>query len=142
MIRIEASAGRPARRRGASRLEGCRSVGRILIAALPVGWSDAAARLVTAGRSEDGTPAPVRPRPALPAADGADDDRPPLCPVCHRRLVILATHPGHDAAGRPVRRQLWGCPRGHATTYRTAGRFGPLELLEDVFGNDESPEPE
>jgi hypothetical protein len=41
-------------------------------------------------------------------------------------------HPGRDADGRPIRRQLWGCPRGHTTAYRVGGRFGPLEVLEDL----------
>jgi hypothetical protein len=71
-------------------------------------------------------------RPGLPAPSPEDDDRPPVCPVCHKKLVILATHPGRDAAGRPVRKQLWGCPRGHATTYRVGGIFEPIELLDDL----------
>jgi hypothetical protein len=73
------------------------------------------------GRSDQPPPAPE------------DDDRPPVCPVCNKRLVILATHPGRDAAGRPIRKQLWGCPRGHATTYRVGGVFEPIELLDDLY---------
>jgi hypothetical protein len=46
--------------------------------------------------------------------------------------VILATHAAMDSAGRPLRRQLWGCPRGHATVYRTGGSFGGIEVLPDV----------
>ena len=70
--------------------------------------------------------------PGEPADGGADDDRPPLCPVCRKRLVILAMHPGRAADGRSIRRQLWGCPRGHATAYRTEGVFGPYDLLDDL----------
>jgi hypothetical protein len=65
-------------------------------------------------------------------AEHIEDDRPPVCPRCQKRLVILATHHGQDASGRATRRQLWGCPRGHATVYRTGGTFGGLELLPDV----------
>jgi len=61
-----------------------------------------------------------------------EDERPPVCPRCQKRLVILATHRSQDASGRDIRRQLWGCPRGHATVYRTGGAFGGLELLPDV----------
>jgi len=46
--------------------------------------------------------------------------------------VILATHWAQDEAGQPLRRQMWGCPRGHATAYRIRGSFTPIELLEDV----------
>ena len=60
-----------------------------------------------------------------------DADRPPPCPLCQKRLVILAMHPGRDAAGRPIRRQLWGCPRGHATAYRVGGVFGPIEVMPE-----------
>lgn len=63
---------------------------------------------------------------------GDDDDRAPTCPICQKRFVILATHSGRDATGAPIRRQLWGCPRGHATAYRTAGTFEPLEVYEEV----------
>jgi hypothetical protein len=62
---------------------------------------------------------------------GEDSDRAPICPICQERFVILATHPGRDAAGAPIRRQLWGCPRGHATAYRTDGSFGLLEVFEE-----------
>lgn len=64
-----------------------------------------------------------------------DADRPPHCPVCNKRLVILTSSSYRDAAGAYVRRQLWGCPRGHATATYQGGTFGPMELLptyEDV----------
>ncbi len=61
-----------------------------------------------------------------------EDDRPPVCPRCQKRLVILATHHDLDSHGKRVRRQLWGCPRGHATVYRTGGSFGGMEVLPDV----------
>lgn len=61
-----------------------------------------------------------------------DDERPPACPSCNRRLVILATHWANDESGTPVRRQMWGCPRGHATSYRIRGAFTPIQLLDDV----------
>ncbi|MGI8624742.1 MAG: hypothetical protein ACR2NB_14970, partial [Solirubrobacteraceae bacterium] len=59
-------------------------------------------------------------------------ERPPSCPSCQRRLVILTTQGVIDAAGQRQRRQLWGCPRGHATAHRMPGRFTPVELLPDV----------
>jgi hypothetical protein len=68
------------------------------------------------------------------SATVADEERPPSCPSCNRRLVILATHWGRDDAGKSVRRQLWGCPRGHSIAYRTAGIFSPIELMPDVAG--------
>jgi hypothetical protein len=61
-----------------------------------------------------------------------EDDRPPVCPRCQKRLVILATHDGLDGTGQPQRRQLWGCPRGHATVYRIGGHFGGIEVLPDA----------
>src|SRR5262245_5173653 len=61
-----------------------------------------------------------------------EDDRPPVCPRCQKRLVILATHASSDQSGIPLRRQLWGCPRGHATVYRIGGSFGGIEVLPDV----------
>ena len=63
-----------------------------------------------------------------------DDERPPSCPSCNRRLVILATHMGRGDDGRSIRRQLWGCPRGHATAYRNGGLFTPIEVMPDVAG--------
>jgi hypothetical protein len=72
--------------------------------------------------------AAIRPGAAAPL----DEERPPTCPACNRRLVILATHWHRDEAGRNARRQLWGCPRGHATAHRTGGIFSPIELLPDV----------
>ena len=44
----------------------------------------------------------------------ADADRAPNCPVCHRRLAILNSRMVRTEAGGMTRRQLWGCPRGHA----------------------------
>lgn len=74
--------------------------------------------------------------PALSAAAVAqgDEERPPSCPSCNRRLVILATHWQTNPEGKSVRRQLWGCPRGHAVSYRMGGLFTPIELLPDVTG--------
>jgi hypothetical protein len=63
-----------------------------------------------------------------------DEERPPSCPACNRRLVILATHWRRDDSGKSTRRQLWGCPRGHATSTRIAGMFTPIELLPDYTG--------
>jgi hypothetical protein len=65
-------------------------------------------------------------------SEPVEDERPPVCPRCQKRLVILATHAAVDSAGRPLRRQLWGCPRGHATVYRIGGSFGGIEVLPDV----------
>lgn len=65
-------------------------------------------------------------------SEPVDDERPPVCPRCQKRLVILATHAGSDGSGQPQRRQLWGCPRGHATVYRIGGSFGGIEVLPDV----------
>ena len=75
---------------------------------------------------------PATPGPVAPPPPAHDDERPPACPSCNRRLVILATHWAQDEAGQPLRRQMWGCPRGHATAYRIRGSFTPIELLEDV----------
>jgi hypothetical protein len=61
-----------------------------------------------------------------------EDDRPPVCPRCQKRLVILATHAAVDGSSRSSRRQLWGCPRGHATVYRIGGTFTGIEVLPDV----------
>ncbi len=66
------------------------------------------------------------------AAPVVEEERPPSCPSCHRRLVILATHFIGDGNGGRKRRQLWGCPRGHATAYRLGGSFSPIELMPDV----------
>ena len=71
------------------------------------------------------------PLPPVPPTE-AEADRPPVCPVCHRRLVILAARFERDAAGASVRRHLWGCPRGHATATYEDGAFGPIEVLPDV----------
>ena len=60
-----------------------------------------------------------------------EEDRPPRCPTCSRRLVILATQPWRDERGVPVRRQLWGCPYGHATAYRVHGAFGPIDVYSE-----------
>jgi hypothetical protein len=74
-------------------------------------------------------PAPSE-RTANPSV--AEDETPPKCPSCHRRLVMLAMHWVRDDQGASVRRQLWGCPRGHATAHRVRGRFSKLELLETL----------
>ena len=76
---------------------------------------------------------PTTPPPVPPARAGPqDDERPPACPTCNKRLVILASHWTHDERGQPLRRQMWGCPRGHATAYRVRGVFTTIELLEDM----------
>jgi len=54
---------------------------------------------------------------------------PPDCPVCQCRLVILAARTRADAQGPHVRRQLWGCPGGHATASYVNGVFAETELL-------------
>ena len=72
-------------------------------------------------------PAPVEPIINSPIID---DETPPKCPACHRRIVMLAMHWIKDEKGASVRRQLWGCPRGHSTAYRLRGRFSNLEILE------------
>ena len=73
------------------------------------------------------------PRPPLdPAASSEPEgDRPPVCPVCQKRLVILASRSTRDASGALVRRHLWGCPRGHATADYGDGSFGPVQVLPD-----------
>jgi hypothetical protein len=90
-----------------------------------------------AGRFAFAAERPPRPgspgQPGRPDPSSSEDDRPPACPVCNKKFVILATHPGRDAAGRPIRKQLWGCPRGHATTYRVGGVFEAIEVLEDLY---------
>jgi hypothetical protein len=67
------------------------------------------------------------------AAVPVEEERPPICPRCHKRLVILSTQWTREASGASIRRQLWGCPRGHATAFRMNGTFGPIEQLPDVF---------
>jgi len=64
----------------------------------------------------------------------ADEERPPLCPTCNKRLVILASQPARDENGGYVRQQLWGCPRGHATAVRRAGIFLPVVVLAELVG--------
>lgn len=68
-----------------------------------------------------------------------DDDRPPYCPTCHRRLVILTTHIDRISGDSSQRRryQLWGCPRGHATSRRVMGSFSPVEVLTDPLTQDD-----
>ena len=70
--------------------------------------------------------------PTIAVPPTHDEERPPPSPGCDRRLVILATHWAHDQAGKPLRRQLWGCPHGHATAYRVRGVSTTIELLDDV----------
>jgi hypothetical protein len=79
------------------------------------------------------SPTPITPSHATIAAPLIEEERPPSCPSCNRRLVILATHQTRDEHGEIVYRQLWGCPRGHATAYRTRGCFSPIELLEELI---------
>lgn len=61
-----------------------------------------------------------------------EEDRPPACPRCHKRLVILSSHWSRTPAGTTIRRQFWGCPRGHAAAYRTNGVFGPVHEYSDI----------
>ena len=68
-------------------------------------------------------------KPVVASEASPDADRLPACPVCHKRLVILPARSGGDASGAFVLRQLWGCPRGHATTDYVAREFGPIEVL-------------
>ena len=63
-----------------------------------------------------------------------DDERPPACPSCNKRLVILATHSVRDESGANIRQQLWGCPKGHATATRRNGAFSPVTLLSELVG--------
>ncbi len=69
-----------------------------------------------------------------------DDDRPPNCPICRRRLVILTTHIDRtrNEPGQRHRYQLWGCPRGHATSRRLDGAFTAVEVLPDPLRQDDS----
>lgn len=80
---------------------------------------------------------PARQQQPLPvsriAGGPPEEERPPVCPRCHKRLVILSTQWVRTASGSSVRRQFWGCPRGHAMAYRTNGAFGPVELLDDAL---------
>jgi hypothetical protein len=64
----------------------------------------------------------------------SEDERPPLCPTCNKRLVILATQSARDDDGVHIRQQLWGCPRGHATAIRRRGSFLPIEVLAELVG--------
>lgn len=61
-----------------------------------------------------------------------EEERPPICPRCHKRLVILSTQWTRDVSGVAVRRQLWGCPRGHAMAFHVNGSFGQIEQLPDI----------
>jgi hypothetical protein len=63
-----------------------------------------------------------------------EDERPPQCPSCNKRLVILATHSVRDGSGAFVRQQLWGCPKGHATATRRAGVFSAVTMLGELVG--------
>jgi hypothetical protein len=71
---------------------------------------------------------------AVSSSSIPDDERPPICPKCNKRLVILATQSSRDESGSPIRQQLWGCPKGHATATRRAGSFTPVELLSELVG--------
>ena len=74
------------------------------------------------------TPASQSAKPAR-KPQRTDDDRAPSCPVCNRRLAILSTQTTRDGNGDLARRQVWGCPRGHAVAHRTNGTFGPIRVL-------------
>ncbi len=71
---------------------------------------------------------------SLPGSTPVDDERPPQCPSCNKRLVILATHSVREQSGEYARQQLWGCPKGHATAVRRGGSFSPVELLGELAG--------
>ncbi len=72
---------------------------------------------------------------SIPAgAAVVDDERPPACPSCNKRLVILATHSVRDNTGAMVRQQLWGCPKGHSTATRRAGVFSAVSVMADLAG--------
>lgn len=45
---------------------------------------------------------------------------------------MIAMHPGRDAEGKRIRRQLWGCPVGHASVYRTSGHFGEIIVYSET----------
>jgi hypothetical protein len=77
---------------------------------------------------------PAGQEPPRPFDVATEDDRPPVCPRCHKRLVILSSQWTRSASGASIRRQLWGCPRGHAAVYRTNGLFGQVETLPDAVG--------
>ena len=62
-----------------------------------------------------------------------EEDRPPVCPRCGKRLAILTSQSVRRQDGGLTRRQLWGCPWGHATAMRVDGVFGPVESLPDVL---------
>jgi hypothetical protein len=105
--------------------------------------SNAGDRMRSRSAKAEGRPLPVSDlsadppstnvQPTAPLA-GQDDERPPLCPRCNKRLVILATQPARDDSGGYIRQQLWGCPRGHATAIRRAGIFQPVTLLAELVG--------
>lgn len=61
-----------------------------------------------------------------------DPEQTPRCPACGRRFVMIAMHAGCDATGQRTRRQLWGCPVGHAAVYRAGGRFGAVDTYEET----------
>ena len=63
-----------------------------------------------------------------------EDERPPQCPTCNKRLVILATHSVRDCPSGFTRQQLWGCPKGHATAVRRNGTFSQISLLGELVG--------
>jgi len=67
-----------------------------------------------------------------PQEGSPEDDRAPNCPRCHKRLVILSTHWWRAPSGASIRRQFWGCPRGHSSAYRMNGIFGPIEVYPDA----------
>ena len=67
--------------------------------------------------------------PRAAGATSVSNARQPLAyPACHRRLVIISSRSGRTGAGAFVPRQLWGCPREHATAEYAADTFGAIEV--------------
>ena len=95
-------------------------------------WRSPVSDPFTYSTNSIGEPTGVTMAGAVP--NHVDEERPPSCPTCNRRLVILATHWQRDTEGISVRKQLWGCPRGHATAYRSGGHFSAIEMLPDAAG--------
>jgi len=46
--------------------------------------------------------------------------------------VIITSRSARDDTGVYIRRQLWGCPRGHALVDYSDGAWGPIDVLPEV----------
>jgi hypothetical protein len=117
--------------------KGARSIAAGLVSVLNAYGRENASR-----PNDEGTPLPVSDvtlEPSseiLPMSAGStalEDERPPSCPSCNKRLVILATHSVRDGQGMLIRQQLWGCPKGHCSATRRAGAFSPVMMLGDLI---------